>query len=83
MSTPVSTEDQLELTPGTSEGLCCMWREWAFDPDFVFRPNVCYTWQSYTVLIIVGPLLKYFAVAIFIPLVIQKIITLRVDLALS
>lgn len=60
-----------------------MWCEWAFDPDFVFRLNMCYTWQSYTALIIVGPLLKYFAVAIFILLVIQKIIILRVDPAFS
>lgn len=60
-----------------------MWREWAFDTDFVFHFNMCYTWQSYRALIIVEPLLKYCVVAILTLLVIQKIIILRVDLAFS
>lgn len=60
-----------------------MWCEWAIDPDFVFHFNMCYTWQSYRALIIVGPLLKYCVVAIFTLLVIQKIIILRVDLTFS
>lgn len=60
-----------------------MWYEWAFDLRSVFHFNMCYNWQAYRTPIIVGPLLKYCTVAIFILFVIQKIIMLGVDLALS
>lgn len=60
-----------------------MWYEWAFDPGSVLHFNMGHNWQTCRALIIVGPLLKYCDVAIFILLVIRKIIILRVDLAFS